>query len=195
MSINYTDLSDADLLRRITARDSRALEALYNRYSPLLYTLVKKIVGDQAAAEQVLVDVFVIIWQKIKAFDERTNNAYCWLVTLARNKAVDTARRMKGASAEKYEYSSDYENYFILPRLSPDIDELDLKTAMSIKGNIEETLHKLTDAQQYVIYLAFYEGLTQNEIAAKLNIPVQTVKSKIKIALVNLKEYLLRGGE
>lgn len=195
MSINYTELSDADLLRRITGRDSRALEALYNRYSPLLYTLIKKIVGDQAAAEQVLIDVFVIIWQKIKAFDERTNNAYCWLITLARNKAVDTARRMKGISEKEYEYTSDYENYFILPRLSPDIDELDLKTAMSIKGNIEETLHKLTDAQQYVIYLAFYEGLTQNEIAAKLNIPVQTVKSKIKIALVNLKEHLLRGGE
>ena len=79
--------------------------------------------------------------------------------------------------------------------MSPDIDELDIKTAFSIKGNIEETLHKLTDAQQYVIYLAFYEGLTQNEIAAKLKIPVQTVKSKIKIALVNLKEHLLRGGE
>ncbi len=195
MALNYSDLSDADLLRRIGQRDSRALESLYNRYSPLLYTVIKKIVGDQALAEQVLVDVYVLVWQKIKAFDERTNNAYCWLITLARNKAVDTLRRQRPDAADNYEYNTEFENYFILPRLSPDIDELDIKTAFSIKGNIEETLHKLTDAQQYVIYLAFYEGLTQNEIAAKLKIPVQTVKSKIKIALVNLKEHLLRGGE
>ena len=58
---------------------------------------------------------------------------------------------------------------------------------------IEDALNKLTDAQKYVIYLAYYEGLTQNEIAQKLNIPLPTVKSKIKVALVNLKDHLLKG--
>ena len=66
---------------------------------------------------------------------------------------------------------------------------------MSIKGNIEEALHKLTDAQQYVIYLAYYEGLSQSEIATRLKIPIQTVKSKVKLSLGNLKDNLLKGGE
>ncbi|MDP1993652.1 MAG: sigma-70 family RNA polymerase sigma factor, partial [Ignavibacteria bacterium] len=79
--------------------------------------------------------------------------------------------------------------------LSPQIDDLDLKTSISIKDNIEKALNKLTDAQKYVLFLAYYEGLTQPEIAQHLRIPAQTVKSKMKIALSNLKDNLLKGGE
>jgi len=193
--MNYSEMSDADLMRKVKSSDSRALETLYNRYSPILFTLVKKITGDHEAAEEVLIDLFVIIWRKSHLYDERIGNAYCWLVTLARNKAVDVLRRKKDPSLNNEEYNDEYEDYFIVPRLSPEIDDLDLRTAMSIKGNIEEALHKLTDAQQYVLYLAYYEGLAQSEIAMKLKIPVQTVKSKVKLALSNLKDNLLKGGE
>lgn len=196
MAIQYNELSDADLMKKVKSSDSRALEALYNRYAPILFTLVKKITGDQADAEEVLTDIFVIIWRKSNLYDDRINNAYCWLLTLARNKAIDSVHRKKHQGFVPDEpYSDEYEDYFIIPRLSPEIDELDIRTAISIKGNIEEALHKLTDAQQYVLYLAYYEGLSQNEIALKLKIPVQTVKSKVKIALSNLKDNLLRGGE
>lgn len=195
MSVKYSDFSDSELMQKVSQLDSRALEALYNRYSPILYTLVKKIVGDQKLAESVLVDVYVLIWTKIGFYNQDSGNAYCWLINLARNKAVDTLRRAKPDQFENYEYTDEYENYFIIPRLSPEIDPLDLATALQIKGNIEEALHKLTDAQQYVIYLAYYEGLSQNEIAAKLKIPVQTVKSKVQIALTNLKDNLLKGAE
>lgn len=195
MAINYGELSDADLMKKVKTSDSRALEVLYNRYSPILFTLVKKIIGDHAAAEEVLIDIYVIIWRKSHFYDERSSNVYTWLISLARNKSVDALRRKKDPAMQAEEYSDEYEDYFIIPRLSPEIDELDIKTAMSIKKNIEDALHKLTDAQQYVIYLAYYEGLTQSEIALKLKIPVQTVKSKVKIALSNLKENLLKGGE
>ena len=195
MAINYSELSDADLMRKVKSSDSRALETLYNRYSSVLYTIVKKIAGDPAAAEEILIDVFVIIWRKSYLYDERIGNAYCWLVTLARNKAVDEMKRKKNPSGTPEEYNDEYEDYFIVPRLSPEIDDLDLKTAVSIKGNIEEALHKLTDAQQYVLFLAYYEGLNQSEIASKLKIPIQTVKSKVKLSLANLKDNLLKGGE
>ncbi len=196
MAIQYNELSDSDLMKKVKLSDSRALEALYNRYAPVLFTLVKKIIGEQETAEEVLIDVFVIIWRKSHLYDDHVNNTYCWLMNLARNKSIDVIRRKKSEGfTPEAEYTDDYEDYFIIPRLSPEIDELDLRTAMSIKGNIEEALHKLTDAQQYVLYLAYYEGLTQNEIALKLKIPVQTVKSKVKIALSNLKDNLLRGGE
>ncbi len=189
MAVNAS-ATDIQLMQRVANYDSKALEALYNRYSALLYTIIKKIVSDEKIAEEVLTDVFVIIWRKNNQFNFNTANVYAWLISLARNKAVDTVRRQHNQTTE--EYTEDYENSFIIPHLAPGIDALDINTALSVKGNVEKALKSLTDAQQYVIYLAYYEGLTQQEIAAKLNIPLPTVKSKVKIALSNLKENLLR---
>jgi RNA polymerase sigma-70 factor (ECF subfamily) len=201
LNISSTDI---ELMQRVASNDSKALEVLYNRYSSLLYTLIKKIIGEEKTAEDILSEIFVIIWRKSDQFDLKTGNVYTWLVTLARNKAVDTLRRMRiaekrlpkrqtGEIQEMEIYNDVYENKYIIPHLSEYIDPLDLRTAFSIKDDVEAALNKLTDAQQYVIYLAYYEGLTQKEIAQKLNIPLPTVKSKIKIALGNLKENLLKG--
>jgi len=183
--------SDSELMQRVASYDSKALELLYNRYSSLLYTLIKKIVAESELAEEVLAEVFVIIWSKINYFDSALNNVYTWLITLARNKAVDKVKRLR-APENIPEYNEEYENNFIIPQLSPEIDPLDLRTVINVKDSFEIALNKLTDAQKYVIYLAYYEGLTQNEIAQKLNIPLATVKSKIKVALVNLKDNLLK---
>lgn len=184
--------TDIDLLRRVAKHDSKALEVLYNRYSPLLYTLIKKMVTEQSLAEEILADVFVIIWRKSDKFNFNTENVYTWIITLARNKAADKIKRKRFAGHTP-DYTGDFEDKYILPHLSQKIDALDLKTALNIKGSVETALNKLTDAQQYVIYLAYYEGLTEEEIASKLNIPIQTVKSKVKIALSNLKENLIKG--
>jgi len=190
MSVNTTS-TDIELMQRVHVNDSKALEALYNRYSPLLYTLIKKIVTDEDIAKDVLSDVFVIIWRKIDLFDFNSNNAYTWIVTITRNKAVDTIRRARNSSEMK-PYNDEYENKEIIPKLSQTFDPLDLETANNIKDGIEAALNKLTDAQKFVINLAYYEGLTQKEIAERLKIPVPTVKSKIKIALSNLKDNLIK---
>jgi RNA polymerase sigma-70 factor (ECF subfamily) len=191
MSVN-TPSTDSELMQRVQANDSKALEALYNRYSSLLYTLIKKIVIDEEIAKDVLSDVFVIIWRKIDLFDFNSNNVYTWIVTTTRNKAVDTIRRARNSS-EMEPYNDEYENKNIIPKFSQTIDPLDLETANNIKDGVEAALNKLTDAQQFVIYLAYYEGLTQKEIAERLKIPVSTIKSKIKIALGNLKDNLING--
>jgi len=191
MSVN-TPSTDSELMQRVHANDSKALEALYNRYSSLLYTLIKKIVVDEEVAKDVLSDVFVIIWRKIDLFDFNSNNVYTWIVTTTRNKAVDTIRRVRNSS-EMEPYTDAYENKNIIPKFSHTIDPLDLESANNIKEGVEAALNKLTDAQRFVIYLAYYEGLTQKEIAERLKIPVSTVKSKIKIALSNLKDNLIKG--
>lgn len=192
--MNLNELKDNELMERIANYDSRALEVLYNRYSPILFTLIKKIVGDEKLAEEILCDVFVIIWRKINLYDPKIGNPFLWLTSLARNKAVDTLKRNRdGNKLEPYD--DDYEDLFILPRISAQIDEMDLDTAISIKSNIENAMANLTDAQQYVLYLAYYEGLTESEIANKLKIPLQTVKSKIYVALTNLKDNLMKGVE
>ncbi|MGA7837020.1 MAG: sigma-70 family RNA polymerase sigma factor [Ignavibacteriaceae bacterium] len=185
------NLSDIEIMKRVSSYDSKALEILYNRYSPLLYTLIKKTVKEKELAEEILTEVFVIVWRKIQLFDVYKGNVYTWLVTLARNKVVDTLRMSRVSNLP--EYNDEYEDEFIIPKLSKNIDPLDVKTALSIKDSFEVALNRLTDAQKYVLYLAFYEGFTQREIAEKLNIPYSTVKSKIKIASTNLKEFLLKG--
>ena len=190
MPVNTTS-TDSELMQKVHMNDSKALEALYNRYSPLLYTLIKKIVADEEVAKDVLSDIFVIIWRKIDLFDFNLNNVYTWIVTLTRNKAIDTIRRARNSS-EMETYNDEYENTNIIPKLSPISDPLDIETATNIKDGIEVALNKLTGAQQFVINLAYYEGLTQKEIAERLKIPVPTVKSKIKIALSNLKENLIK---
>lgn len=186
------NITDLELLKKVAVYDSKALEALYNRYSSILYTLIKAIVTDDRLAEEVLSDVFVIIWRKINTVNFNNANVYTWLITLARNKAVDTIRRQK-RGVESEPYSDNYEDKYILPHLYPGIKPLELKDALAITGRMQKGMEELTDAQQYVIHLAYFEGLTESEIAAKLNIPVPTVKSKIRVALVSLKENLVKG--
>jgi RNA polymerase sigma-70 factor, ECF subfamily len=179
-------------MQRVASYDSKALEGLYNRYSPIMYSLIKKIIPNAQSAEDTLADVFEIVWRKIQFFNIDSGNIYTWLILLTRNKAVDNLRKMKNHKNIS-EYSEEYENENILPNLSKEAEPMDLAMALGIKEGVFEAMNKLTDAQQYVITMAFYGGLTENEIASKLNIPPQTVKSKIKISLTNLRDNLIRG--
>lgn len=188
----FKELTDLELMREIANFESRALEELYDRYSPLLYTLIKKIAPDESTAEKILVDVFVIVWRKTSKFNFSHGNVYSWLVTLARNKAVDEVRRSRHSLSASQIYDEDYEDYFIIPTFPADMDSLDLNTAMSLKPKIERALSKLTDTQKYVLHLAYYEGYTIDEIAEKLNIPIETVRSKVMNALHNFRDNLTK---
>lgn len=189
MDIESTDI---ELFKRISNKDSKALESLYDRYSPLFYTLIKKIVNDKAIADEVLADVFVIIWQKSSEFNFEHQNPYAVLINLCRNKALDSKRRSEGIDLP--EYTSDYEDEYILPKLSLLTPANDLSKILLNREKIQSAIFGLTEAQQYVISLAYFEGLTESEIAAKLNIPLLTVKSKIRVALSSIKENLAKEG-
>jgi len=189
---DYKLFSDIQIMNKVSEYDSKALEELYDRYSPILYSLIKKIVEDKTKAEEILADVFVIVWKNKESSNISADNVYTWLIALARNKAVDGKRRDENPKGMP-EYNDDYEDRFIIPKLSKSIDPLDLNKALSVKENFEEALNKLTDAQNFVLYLAYYEGKTHNEIANQLNIPVATVKSKVKVSLTNLKQNLVSG--
>jgi RNA polymerase sigma-70 factor (ECF subfamily) len=188
----FKDLSDLELMNEIARFESRALEELYDRYSALLFTLIKKISPDQLSAEQILAEVFVIIWRKINMFNFKSGSVYSWLVTLARNKAVDTLRRERASSSTVQFYDDEYENYFILATFPEQMDSLDFKTAISLKPKVERALTKLTDTQKYVLHLAYYEGYTIDEIADKLNVPIDTVRSKVLTALHSLRDFLVK---
>ena len=185
-----TELKDIEIIQRINNRDSKALEVLYDRYSPVLYTLIKRIAEDKLAAEEILVNIFVIIWQKSHKYDLNAENLYCWLINLARNKTLDSIRRKHSLVNE--EYTDEYEDNYIIPDLSPHIPANDIIKTINNRDNIYSAFHNLTEAQQYVLSLAYYEGLTESEIAKKLNIPLLTVKSKIRVALNSIKDNLAK---
>jgi RNA polymerase sigma-70 factor (ECF subfamily) len=185
-----TQITDRELIERIMNKDSKALEALYDKYSRVLYTLVKKILNDKAKAEEVLADVFVIIWQKSDLYDHNTQNLYTWLILLSRNKALDLQKRESGLVTE--EYNDDYENKFIIPQISPEITPIELSGAFDKIGMINSAMTNLTEAQQYVLSLAYYNGLNEKEIAEKLNIPLPTVKTKLRVVLNSIGEQVMK---
>jgi len=186
LSLN-SPVSELELMQKIFESDSNAVENLYDKYASLLYTFIKKIIKDKKATEEVLEDVFLTICKKINYFDFETKNIYPWLITLAKNKAVYNLRKEKN-QVSNGKSGNEIENNLVIPRLSHLSEPLDMDKAIEYKDKIEKALNSLTDAQQYVIYLAFYEGLPQDEIADRLKIPLQTVESKIKISLVKLNE-------
>jgi len=188
---DYKEETDIEIFERIVKYDSKALEELYFRYSPILYSLIKKIVTDVKTAEEILLDVFTTVWEKIDLFSFKTGNVYTWLITLTRNMAVDYKN---DKMEENHEFKIKSKDFYIFPILDPGIDSLSLDSAMKIKPEISAALDNLTEAQKYVLLLAYYEGYTLDQIAGNLNIPVPTVRTKIALALNKLKENLLGGS-
>lgn len=179
--------SDKEIILKVAGNNSKALEELYDRYSPVLFTLIKKIVQEKSVAEDLLSDIFVIIWQKINLFDSEAGNVYTWMINLARNKAIDYVKRNNNPEVME-EYSDEYENENIIPHLSSSAEPMDLDKVLSMKDKINDSFNKLTEAQQYVLNLAYYKGYNKEEIARELNIPLPTVKIKISLALGNLNK-------
>ncbi len=188
----YSELTDKQLMELVKKRDKSALIELYRRYSELLFALAKKITGDENIAAAILEKVFLITWNKIDFYFAGAENPYAWFVTLTRNSAADSVRRNRGSlTSTAYEYTDSYENKFIIPRFKEPMDPLELKLAEKLKPKFNDSLEKLTDAQKYVLHLAYYDAYTLDEIAEKLRIPVQTVRNKIKTAIYNLRDNLL----
>jgi RNA polymerase sigma-70 factor, ECF subfamily len=181
-------LTDAEIMLKIAGYDSNALELLYDRYSPKLYALIKRIIPNQELAEEVLSEVFVIVLKQIDQFDFKSSDVYTWLVTLTRNKAIDAMKR--GQGKEKRKYTEEYEKEEILPKLSPEIKAIRLSDVVDMREKIQSAFNSLTEAQKLVIDLSYYEGLDENIIAERLKIPVSSVKSKLRLANTSLMKQL-----
>jgi len=180
--------TDAEIMLKLAGYDSKALEQLYDRYSSMLYALIRKIIPNKELAEEVLSDVFVITWKQMDHFDFKSNNVFTWLVTLTRNKAVDAMKREMGK--EKREYSEEYEKEEILPKLSPEIKAIEFADVPEMREKVKAAINSLADTQKSVIDLSYYEGLDENVIAERLKIPVSSVKSKLHLVNNSLTKQI-----
>lgn len=178
---------EKELMKRIKARDPKALEQLYDIYSTLLYGLVIPIVKKREEAEDVLQEVFITIWEKASTFDEDRGNVYSWIVTLTRNKAIDRIRS-KGYKSQQKASVSTSEPDFTLE--GDRYDPLETTIHSDRAELVKMALDQIPEKQREVIKIAYYQGMTQSEIADHLNLPLGTVKTRTRQGLIKLKDIL-----
>jgi RNA polymerase sigma-70 factor (ECF subfamily) len=173
--------ADLECLKRIQQGNARALEELYDRYTPLLYPLVLRILRSPGDAEDALQEAWLQIWKRAESFDPRRGSVGAWLVTVARTRALDRYRSM--ASRKNAETRADPERHMAPPE-DPTVNAVRSQLSEKVRRALEE----LSPQQRQVIEIAYFEGLSQTEIAARLETPLGTVKSWTRQALQRLRE-------
>lgn len=175
---------DAALLSRLLQKDVSAFEQLYERHSRLVYGLVLRILQHASTSEEVVQDIFLQLWRNAKSYDSTRGPFLPWLLTLARNRALDHLR-LKSERQRRLEDQTDHlPAVFAAPNYEHALDEK--RRAERVRA----LLALLTPQQQKAIELAYFEGLSHSEIAATLKEPLGTVKSWIRNGLLRLKEEL-----
>jgi len=173
---------DVETLRAIAGGDEQALAALYDRYRLILFGLILRILHSQPEAEDVLQEVFLQVWRKASDFDEARGRPFTWLVTLARSRAIDRLRASSARERTVMEAAKD---------VSDSISDAADDALKSEQGEIvRSALSELPEEQRRTLVLAYFEGLTQSEIAERLNSPLGTVKTRMRSGMMKLRELL-----
>jgi RNA polymerase sigma-70 factor (ECF subfamily) len=176
----------ARLLAAMARGDRSALSSLYDSLSRPLYSLAYRIVNDSAEAQDILQDVFLQIWQKAGTYDTSRGSVFGWAATLTRNRSIDRVRMRKRRTELLAESAPDLQP----APLSGDLDSSGSLWIQEKAKAVRSALGQLAPDQQKAIELAFFSGLTQLQIAAKLNEPLGTIKARIRRGLLKLKETL-----
>jgi RNA polymerase sigma-70 factor (ECF subfamily) len=172
--------SDAALIQRIVERDESALAVLYDRYAGMLSSVLNRILHDTQAAEEILQDIFYQLWRTAANFDATRGSLPGWLMVIARNRAISRLRRHNPAGGDELE-----ENTVVM---QSNLESNVAQTQMI--GKVKGALEKLPQEQRAAIELAYFEGLTHTEIAAKTGDPLGTVKTRLRTAVETLKKNL-----
>ena len=175
---------DAALVQRLLQRDLSAFEELYERHSRIVYGLVLRIVQQASTAEEVVQDIFLQLWRNASQYDISRGPFLPWLLTLARNRALDQLRLKSERQRRREEQTEELPPVVTAPDFEGSLDEKRRAT------RVRELIASLQPQQKRVIELAYFEGLSHSEIAAKLQEPLGTVKSWIRNGLLKLKEGL-----
>ncbi|MCI0707848.1 MAG: sigma-70 family RNA polymerase sigma factor [Ignavibacteriae bacterium] len=182
---------DLELLNRIQRRDDRALAALYDRYSSLLYTMAVRIVSAADEAEDIVQEVFVQVWGKSSLYVQERGSVYSWVITLCRNKAIDRVRskRYKQQSKEvKLEAAAHTADLFAQHNPHQSVV---LKEYQDI---IAAAKSKLSDIEVKILDMSYFGGYSQTEISQMLKMPLGTVKTNMRQGMIKLRQAITRDA-
>ena len=175
---------DATLVNRLLRKDVAAFEQLYNRHSRIVYSLVLRILQQAGTAEEVVQDVFLQLWRNAARYDVTRGPFVPWLLTLARNRALDHLRLKSERQRRREDQTEELPSVTVAPEYEKQLDEK--RRAERVRA----LLGVLSPQQRRAIELAYFQGLSHTEIAEKLKEPLGTVKSWIRNGLLRLKEGL-----
>lgn len=175
---------DAALVQRLLQRDVNAFEELYDRHSRHVYALVLRILQQSSTAEEVVQDVFLQLWRNAAQYDKSRGPFLPWLLTLARNRALDHLRLKSERQRRREDQTEELPPVVSVPDYEASLDEKRRAT------RVRELMGSLNPQQKRAIELAYFEGLSHSEIANALKEPLGTVKSWIRNGLLRLKEGL-----
>jgi len=186
-AVNFSELSDPDLLNWIKNADQSALGELYDRYHRLVYSLAYQTIGESAVAEEITQDVFLRIWEKAATYRAEQGKVLTWIVTITRNRAIDLYRRRRIRPEN---------NPLVWEELNPlersDGTNIEAEVDNSLmRTNIRTALASLPAEQRQALSLAFFRGYSHSEIAENLHEPIGTIKTRIRLAMQKLRQYLM----
>jgi RNA polymerase sigma-70 factor (ECF subfamily) len=187
--LTQNNTRDRELMRRIASQEPEALGTLYDHYNKLLFGLLKSIVKKHQEAEDLLQEVFTTIWEKADQFDSERGTPYTWIVSLTRNKAIDRLRSKVYKEQKKQSTSLDDDDVF-MPLYSEENNPLENTILADRAKRVYEALQELSEKQRSVIRVAYFEGLTQVEISEEYDIPLGTVKTRMRDGMIKLREIL-----
>ena len=174
------------LLHRIGQGDRRSFEELYDRFSGVLFSTGYRVLNNQEAAEDVLQDVFIQIWEKAALYDPARGKPMTWAITLTRNKAIDRLR----STQRRSRLQDDLEHEAQTVEQFDDKNSFDAVSSVETGEMVREAIKKLSKDQREAIELAFFSSLTQTEISERLGEPLGTVKARIRRGMLKLKDLL-----
>jgi RNA polymerase sigma factor (sigma-70 family) len=173
--------TDAELLQALQAHDEAAFGYLYDAYSKALYGVILQIIPQSETAEDVLQDVFVRIWQNIRAYDPQKARLYTWMLNIARHAAIDRLR------------SKDFNNSTKTAELKENVyEEREGNAGTVADGGLKKVNNGLAPESRRLLELSYFQGYTQEEIARLLGIPLGTVKTRIRTTIMHLRKLI--GG-
>jgi len=180
----YSGAGDRSLIERLKRRDPQALAELYDRYGRMAYSLVLRVVHDQAIAEDLVQETFLRIWNRVHSVDAETNSIGPWLLAIARNRAIDYLRSSAGRDRNFAVELDETDHASLYGEM-----EAGLLVSDQIR-RIKAAMEKLAPNQRTVVELAYFEGMSQAEMSARMGQPLGTIKTWVRSALQNLRNEL-----
>ena len=186
LSDDYAGYSDETLIRLIAQSQEQALAHLYDRYNRLIFSLALAIVNDRGTAEEITLDVFMRVWQKAGTYRAEQARVSTWMTHIARNHAIDVLRR-RAARVDQLALHWD-DAIRNIPSSHP--DPLESTELILRRERIYAALARLPVEQKQPLFLAYFGGYTQSQIAELLAQPLGTIKTRLRLAMQKLREFL-----